>query len=60
MPESLAGRVALVTSAIPSLDAESASSVVESTAVMLEGAAWAVSPSLDPNDLASTLAGAVK
>jgi hypothetical protein len=59
MPESMAGRVALVTANVLSLDAESAPLVVESTAAMLGGAAWAVSPSLDSNDLAATLADAV-
>lgn len=59
MPETEAGRVALVMAGVAGLDAESAPSVVATTAAMLKGAVWAVSPSLDSNDLAATLARAV-
>jgi hypothetical protein len=59
MPETMAGRVALAAAGIPDLDAESARSVFETTAAMLRVAAWVVSPTLSPNDLAATLAAAL-
>jgi Coenzyme PQQ synthesis protein D (PqqD) len=59
IPQSMAGRVALVTAGVPSLDAESAPAVVEIAAAMLRRAAWAVSPSIGPNDLLATLARVV-
>jgi hypothetical protein len=51
----MAGRVALVTSGVPSLDAESASAVVETATAMLKRASWAISPSIDPSALVATL-----
>jgi hypothetical protein len=56
IPQTMAGRVALVTSGVPSLDAESASAVVETATAMLKRAVWAISPSLDPGTLVATLA----
>lgn len=58
-PETMAGRVSMVTAFALGLDAESAPSVVGTAVAMLKGASWAVSPSIDPNDLASTLARVV-
>jgi hypothetical protein len=60
MPETLAGRIALVTAVVPSLDAESAPSVIERVDTMLEGASWVVSPTVDPKDLTETLALATR
>ena len=59
VPETMAGRVALVAAGMPDLDAESARSAFETTSVMLSRAAWAVSPTLSANDLAATLARAL-
>ncbi len=59
VPETMAGRVALVAAGMPDLDAESAPSAFETTSVMLSRAAWAVSPTLNANDLAATLARAL-
>jgi hypothetical protein len=55
----MAGRVALVTSGVASLDAGSASAVVETATTMLKRAAWAISPSINPSDLVATLARVV-
>jgi hypothetical protein len=55
IPQTMAGRVALVTAGVPSLDAESASKVVDTATTMLKRAAWAISPSINPNDLVATL-----
>jgi hypothetical protein len=59
IPQTMAGRVALVTSGVPSLDAASASAVVETATAMLKRAAWAISPSVNPSDLVATLARVV-
>jgi hypothetical protein len=59
IPQTMAGRVALVTSGVASLDAGSASAVVETATTMLKRAAWAISPSINPSDLVATLARVV-
>lgn len=59
MPETMAGRVALVTANAPGLDADSAPEAFEITAAMLRGARWVVSPSLTTNDLVAALTQAV-
>jgi hypothetical protein len=59
MPETTAGRVALAAAGIQDLDAESALSVFDTTAAMLRGAAWAVSPTIRPNDVVATLTSVV-
>jgi hypothetical protein len=59
LPETVAGRVALVSASVQDLNAESAPSSFDTVAAMLQGAAWAVSPSFTPNDLVATLAHAL-
>lgn len=59
VPQTMAGRVALAAAAMPDLEAESAPWVFDTTAAMLRGAVWAVSPTLSPKDLAAALAHAL-
>jgi hypothetical protein len=59
VPETTAGRVALAAAGVVDLDAESSPRAFETTAAMLRGATWAVSPTNGANDLVATLARAV-
>jgi hypothetical protein len=59
IPQTMAGRVALVTAGVPSIDAASASAVVEIATAMLKRTTWAISPSMNPSDLVATLARVV-
>jgi hypothetical protein len=59
-PKSTAGRVARIAAGIPSLDPDSAPSAFDAISAMLQGATWAVSPSVKANELMATLADVVE
>lgn len=59
MPESMAGRVAHVAAGVSLSDIQRARPVFETTAAMLQRAAWVVSPTVEANDFAAALSRAV-
>ena len=59
LPESRAGRVAHVAAGVLNVDTQSARSVFETVAAMLEAAVWAVSPTMAAYDLVAALRHAV-